>query len=67
MAARENGASSRFTMVKAFIGEGEEWNRFRPDKTCSSSLSSIVHDYVLIFRKDEGWIEVKELRGGEDR
>ena len=43
-----------FTMIKAFIGEGEHWNRFRSNKTCSSSLSSIFHDHVLIFREDEG-------------
>ena len=44
----------KFTMIKAFLGEGKEWDRLRPDKTCSGSLSSIVHDHVLIFRKDEG-------------
>lgn len=54
---RRHGKTERpveFTMVKTFISEGEEWNRFRSDKTRSSSLSSVVHDYVLVFRKDEG-------------
>ena len=29
---------TEFAMVKAFIGESKEWDRFRSDKTCSSGL-----------------------------
>ena len=54
-------------MVKAFIGESKERNRFRSDEACSSSLSSIVHDDVFIFRKDKTEIEVRRLGGREDR
>ena len=35
-------------------------------KTCRSGLSSIVHDEVFMFRKDEREIEVKRSRCGED-
>ena len=47
------GKRSVFSMVKTFVGESKERDRFRFDKACRSSLSSVVHDEVFIFRKDE--------------
>ena len=56
-----------FTMVETFIGESKKGDRFRSDEACRSSLSSIVHDEVFIFRKNKREIEVKRSRCGEDR
>ena len=47
-------------MVETFIGKSKKGDRFRSDKTCRRSLSSIVHDDVFMFRKNKREIEVKE-------
>ena len=54
-------------MVETFIRESKKGDRFRSDEACRSSLSSIVHDEVFIFRKNKREVEVKRPRCGEDR
>jgi len=53
-------------MIETFIGKSQKGDGFRSNETCRSGLSSIVHDEVFMFRKDEREIEVKRSRCGED-
>ena len=57
----------QLSMVETFIRDSKERNRFRSDKTCSCSLSSIVHDDVFVVGKDKKEVKVKRSRCGEDR
>ena len=53
-------------MIETFISKSQKGNGFRSNETCRSSLSSIVHDEVFMFRKDEREIEVERSRCGKD-
>ena len=53
-------------MIETFIGKSQKGDGFRSNETGRSGLSSIVHDEVFMFSKDEREIEVKRSRCGED-